>query len=113
MSIPLEKALEHVNAPTVTCCRFEAGTVIGPSPLEDPTLLSDFERTGFLHIPENCLTIGQVLGTTLTETKEVAPTHVGFRGGGDDVHALAEVTGPAIAPLLGAERVDAVIMTAG
>ena len=68
MSIPREKALEHAHAPAVTCCRFEAGTVIGPDQLEDPTLLPDFERAGFLHIPENCLTIGQVLGATLTAT---------------------------------------------
>lgn len=45
--------------------------------------------------------------------KEVAPTHVGFMGGGGDVHALTEVTGPAIAQLLRAERVDGVVMTAG
>jgi D-proline reductase (dithiol) PrdA len=68
MSIPREKALEHANAPAVTCCRFEAGTVIGPDQLEDPALFPDFERVGFLHIPANCLTIGQVLGATLTET---------------------------------------------
>jgi D-proline reductase (dithiol) PrdA len=55
MPIPREKALEHANAPAVTCCRFEAGTVIGPDQLEDPTLLPDFERAGFLHIPENWL----------------------------------------------------------
>jgi D-proline reductase (dithiol) PrdA len=68
MSIPREKALEHANAPAVTCCRFEAGTAIGPDQLEDPALFPDFERVGFLHIPANCLTIGQVLGATLTET---------------------------------------------
>jgi D-proline reductase (dithiol) PrdA len=68
MSIPREKALEHADAPAVTCCRFVAGTVIGPDQLQDPTLLPDFERVGFLHIPANCLTIGQVLGATLTET---------------------------------------------
>jgi D-proline reductase (dithiol) PrdA len=68
MAIPREKALEHANAPAVTCCRFEAGTVIGPDQLEDPALLPDFERVGFLHIPANCLTIGQVLGATLTAT---------------------------------------------
>jgi D-proline reductase (dithiol) PrdA len=68
MSILREKALEHADAPAVTCCRFEAGTVIGPDQLEDPALFPDFERVGFLHIPENCLTIGQVLGATLTET---------------------------------------------
>jgi D-proline reductase (dithiol) PrdA len=80
MSMLLEQALEHVNAPAVTCCRFEAGTVIGPEQLQDPTLLPDFERVGFLHIPANCLTIGQVLGATLTETVEgftpLTPEHV-------------------------------------
>jgi D-proline reductase (dithiol) PrdB len=45
--------------------------------------------------------------------KEVAPTHVGFMGGGGNVQVLAEVTGPAIARLLCAEHVDAVLMTAG
>lgn len=45
--------------------------------------------------------------------KDVAPTHVGFMGGGGDVHVLADVTGPAIAQLLRAEHVDAVLMTAG
>ena len=43
----------------------------------------------------------------------MAPTHVGLMGGGGDVHVLAEVTGPAIAQFLRAERVDAVLMTAG
>jgi D-proline reductase (dithiol) PrdA len=80
MSIPREKALEHASAPAVTCCRFEAGTVIGPDQLEDPTLFLDFERVGFLHIPANCLTIGQVLGATLTETVDgftpLTPEHV-------------------------------------
>jgi D-proline reductase (dithiol) PrdA len=68
MSISPEQTLEHANTPAVTCCRFEAGTIIGPDQLADPRLLPDFERTGFLHIPEDCLTIGQVLGATLTET---------------------------------------------
>lgn len=45
--------------------------------------------------------------------KEVAPTHVGFMGGGGDVHVLANVTGPAIAQTLRAKHVDAVVMTAG
>jgi D-proline reductase (dithiol) PrdA len=60
--------MAHSNAPAVTCCRCEAGTVIGPAHLEDPTLFPDFERVGFLHIPAQCLTIGQVLGATLQDT---------------------------------------------
>lgn len=83
MSIPLEKALEHAKAPAVTCCRFEAGTVIGPSQLQDPTLLPDFERAGLLHIPAHCLTIDDVIGATLIDTVEgftpLTPEHV--RGG--------------------------------
>jgi D-proline reductase (dithiol) PrdB len=45
--------------------------------------------------------------------KAVAPTHVGFMGGGGDPRALAETTGPAIAQFLRTEQVDAVVMTAG
>jgi len=68
MSITLETAKEHANDVAVTCCRFEAGTVITPENLEDPEILPDLEDSGLLEIPENVLTIGQVLGAVLTET---------------------------------------------
>src|SRR6056297_3226527 len=68
MSITLETAKEHANDLAVTCCRFEAGTVIKPENLEDPEILPDLEDSGLLEVPENALTIGQVLGATLTET---------------------------------------------
>ena len=68
MSITLETAKEHANDVAVTCCRFEAGTVITPENLEDPEILPDLEDSGLLEIPENVLTIGQVLGAALTET---------------------------------------------
>jgi len=68
MSITLETAKEHANDLAVTCCRFEAGTVIKPENLEDPEILPDLEDSGLLEVPENALTIGQVLDATLTET---------------------------------------------
>ena len=45
--------------------------------------------------------------------KEVAPTHVGFMGGGGNQQKFREETGPAIAKILKDEGVDAVLMTAG
>ena len=45
--------------------------------------------------------------------KRVAPSHIGLMGGGGDVVALANKTGPDIAQILRAEGVDAVVMTAG
>jgi glycine/betaine/sarcosine/D-proline reductase family selenoprotein B len=43
----------------------------------------------------------------------VAPCHIGFMGGGGDLKALANETGPAIAAFLKNEGVDAAIFTAG
>ncbi|SKC37477.1 D-proline reductase (dithiol) proprotein PrdA [Maledivibacter halophilus] len=68
MSITLETAQEHANDKAVTCCRFEAGTVIEPSNLEDPNIIPDLEASGLLEISEECLTIGEVLGAKLKET---------------------------------------------
>lgn len=68
MSITLETAQEHANDVAVTCCRFEAGTVIEPSNLEDPNIIPDLEASGLLVIPSDCLKIGEVLGATLKET---------------------------------------------
>ena len=68
MSITHETAKEHAKDPAVSCCRFEAGTVIGPSNLEDPQIFSDLTDSGLLTIPANCLTIDQVLGATLIKT---------------------------------------------
>ncbi|MBK5251776.1 MAG: D-proline reductase (dithiol) proprotein PrdA [Peptostreptococcaceae bacterium] len=68
MSITLETAKEHANDVAVTCCRFEAGMVVTPENLEDPEILPDLEDSGLLEIPENVLTIGQVLGATLKIT---------------------------------------------
>lgn len=68
MSITNETAKAHANDPAVTCCRFEAGTVIEAANLEDPAIFPDLIDSGLLEIPENSLTIGQVLGATLKET---------------------------------------------
>ncbi|WIF94011.1 D-proline reductase (dithiol) proprotein PrdA [Caminicella sporogenes] len=68
MSITAETAKQHANDFAVTCCRFEAGTVIEPSNLEDPNIFPDLEDSGLLEIPDNCLKIGEVLGAKLTKT---------------------------------------------
>ncbi|WP_461205432.1 D-proline reductase (dithiol) proprotein PrdA [Clostridium sp. DL1XJH146] len=68
MSITIETAKEHANDVAITCCRFEAGTVIEPSNIEDPNIVPDLEASGLLEIPENCLKIGEVLGAKLKVT---------------------------------------------
>ncbi|MGL6106438.1 D-proline reductase (dithiol) proprotein PrdA [Romboutsia sp.] len=68
MSITVETAKSHANDPAVCCCRFEAGTVIEPSNLEDPVIFADLEDSGLLTISPECLTIGEVLGAKLTKT---------------------------------------------
>ncbi|NLG86275.1 MAG: D-proline reductase (dithiol) proprotein PrdA [Firmicutes bacterium] len=68
MSIDLETAKQHAEDYAVTCCRFEAGSTIEPSMLEDPAIFPDLEDSGLLTIPDNCLKIGQVLGAKLKET---------------------------------------------
>lgn len=50
------------------CCRFEAGTVLEPSNLEDPAIFADLEDSGLLTIADDCLTIEQVLGAKLLKT---------------------------------------------
>lgn len=68
MSITKETAMQHLNDPAVTCCRFEAGEVVEPSILEDPAIFGDLEDTGLLEITDETLTIGQVIGAKLKET---------------------------------------------
>lgn len=68
MAITSETAKKHANDYAVTCCRFEAGTTIEPSTLEDPNILPDLQESGLLQIPDNCLKIGEVLGAKLTKT---------------------------------------------
>ncbi|WP_250673162.1 D-proline reductase (dithiol) proprotein PrdA [Paraclostridium ghonii] len=68
MSITVETAKAHAKDPAVCCCRFEAGTVLEPSNLEDPAIFPDLEDSGLLTIGDDCLTIEQVLGAKLVKT---------------------------------------------
>ncbi|MCG4584545.1 hypothetical protein L0P56_03480, partial [Anaerosalibacter bizertensis] len=68
MAITEETAMEHKDSFAITCCRFEEGTIIGPSNIEDPNIIPDLEDSGLLDIPENCLKIGEVLGAKLKKT---------------------------------------------
>ena len=68
LAITKEQAMEHKDSYAITCCRFEEGTVIEPSHIEDPNLIPDLEESGLIEIPENCLKIGEVLGATLKKT---------------------------------------------
>jgi len=70
MSITVETAKEHAMDHAVSCCRFEAGTIIEPSNLEDPEIFFDLEESGLLKLDEKTLKIGEVLGAKLTKTVE-------------------------------------------
>ncbi|MGY3748500.1 D-proline reductase (dithiol) proprotein PrdA [Vagococcus acidifermentans] len=70
MSITVETAKEHAKDPAVLCCRAEANTIIKPGDLEDPAIFPDLEDSGLLEIPENSLTIEQVLGAKLLKTTD-------------------------------------------
>jgi len=68
LAITEEQAMEHKDSYAITCCRFEEGTVIEPSHIEDPNLIPDLEESGLIEIPEDCLKIGEVLGAILKKT---------------------------------------------
>ena len=68
MAITVETAKDYAKDPAVLCCRTEAGTVLTPANLEDPSLFADLEDSGLLAIPSNYLTIEQALGAKLTKT---------------------------------------------
>ena len=67
MSITAETAKEHANDPAVLCCRAEAGITIAAANLEDPAIFDDLVDSGLLNL-DGALTIGQILGATLTKT---------------------------------------------
>lgn len=102
MSITLETAQAHANDPAVCCCRFEAGTIIAPENLEDPAIFADLEDSGLLTIPENGLTIGQVLGAKLKETLDaLSPMTTdnveGYKAGEAKEEAVEEVEAAPVA----------------
>ncbi|WP_276980516.1 D-proline reductase (dithiol) proprotein PrdA [Johnsonella ignava] len=70
MSITKETAKAHENDPAVLFCRFEAGTIIEPSNLEDPAIFPDLVDSGLLEIGENTLKIKEVLGAKLIKTSD-------------------------------------------
>ncbi len=70
MSITVETAKDHAKDPAVLCCRAEGNIIIEPSNLEDPAIFADLEDSGLLEIPENCLTIEEVLGAKLLGTTD-------------------------------------------
>ncbi|MGO1581512.1 MAG: D-proline reductase (dithiol) proprotein PrdA [Senegalia sp. (in: firmicutes)] len=63
MSLTIEQANKYFDKKAVVCCRMDKGATIGAADLEDPTLFSELEETGIITIPENALTIGEVLGS--------------------------------------------------
>lgn len=100
MSITLEIANKHADSAAVTCCRFEAGTIIEPSNLEEPDILPDLTASGLLSIPEDHLKIGEVLGAKLKVTVDaltaLTPENVeGFKRTGAAAEAKAEESAPA------------------
>lgn len=70
MSITAETAKQHAKDPAVLCCRIEGNSVLGPDNLEDPAIFPDLEDSGLLEIPENVLTIEEVLGATIKEATD-------------------------------------------
>ena len=69
MSITSETAQAHAKDPAVLCCRAEAGITIEPANLEDPAIFDDLVESGLLKL-DGVLTIGQVLGASLTKTSD-------------------------------------------
>jgi D-proline reductase (dithiol) PrdA len=63
-----EKAAKYAKKPAVTCCRFEAGTLVSPDLLEDPAIFDDLVDSGLLNLDDGTLSIESVLGSTLTKT---------------------------------------------
>ena len=104
MSITAETAKQHANDPAVLCCRAEAGIIIEPANLEDPSIFDELVDSGLLNL-DGCLKIGQILGAKLTKTLDsLSPlTADVVEGAKDSVEEEAEETveeaAPAAAPV--------------
>lgn len=68
MSISKETAEKYKDEYAISCCRFEEGSEIKLSNIEDPTLIPDLEESGLIEIPDNCLKISEVIGEKLSKT---------------------------------------------
>ncbi|WP_099188882.1 D-proline reductase (dithiol) proprotein PrdA [Tepidibacter mesophilus] len=116
MSITPETAKAHAKDPAVCCCRFEAGTVIETSNLEDPAIFADLEDSGLLEISADCLTIEEVLGAKLTKTVDaLTPLTADLLEGVNKVEKAEEVKEEAkeVAPVETVAPVTAVTPVAG
>jgi D-proline reductase (dithiol) PrdA len=90
-----EKAAAHANEPAVLCCQRPKGTVISEADLEDPTIFVDLQDSGLLTIPGGSLTVGEVLGRTLTaDVEALTALDAGVLDGGADAVAVASVPAP-------------------
>ena len=107
MSITVETAKAHENDPAVLCCRFEAGTVIDPSNLEDPAIFPDLVDSGLLEIGEDALTIGEVLGAKLIKTSDALTPLTNALVEGAKSKASATEEAPAAAEVVEAAAVPA------
>lgn len=68
MSLNAEHIEEIKTELAIVCCRTEAGTVISAANLEDPAIFDELKDSGLLKIPNDCLTIEEVLGAKLIKT---------------------------------------------
>lgn len=67
MSITKEHAEQLKDKPAFVCCRTLKGTALAPADLEDPAIFDDLQDSGLINITSDTLTIGEVLGATLTK----------------------------------------------
>lgn len=68
MSLNAEHIEEIKTELAIVCCRTDAGTVISAANLEDPAIFDELKDSGLLKIPDDCLTIEEVLGAKLIKT---------------------------------------------
>ena len=102
MSITAETAQAHAKDPAALCCRAEAGITIEPANLEDPAIFDELVDSGLLNL-DGVLTIGQVLGATLTKTSDslsaLTPDNVkGYKEAGAVEEAAEEAPAEESAP---------------
>ncbi len=86
MSISKETAEKYKDEYAISCCRFEEGSEIKLSNIEDPNLIPDLEDSGLIEIPSNCLKIGEVIGKKLFKTVDaLTPLTSDLVIGGEDI----------------------------
>lgn len=67
MSITKEHAEQLKDKYAVVCCRTVKGSVLTAADLEDPSIFDDLQDSGLITLTPEVLTIGEVLGATLTK----------------------------------------------